>query len=68
MQIQIILQPAAYSEKEGSKIIMFEYTDKDVLVNTLCVKNHHSNTALVYHGESYPVPDLKNAMKPSRLL
>ena len=36
----IMLRHAAYSEKDGVGVIMFEYTDRDVLVNTLWATNY----------------------------
>ena len=35
-----MLGHAAYSEKDGVGVIMFEYTDRDVLVNTLWATNY----------------------------
>jgi hypothetical protein len=35
-----MLRHAAYSEKDGVGVIMFEYTDRDVLVNTLWATNY----------------------------
>ena len=36
----IMLRHAAYSEKDGVGVIMFEYTDQDVLVDTLWATNY----------------------------
>ena len=35
-----MLRHAAYTEKDGVGVIMFEYTDRDVLVNTLWAPNY----------------------------